>query len=121
MALPASRLHLPQQEVSQADLLTVRDLTLSRSSRQVTLREQPVSLTPTEFDILEVLMSRLNTAVDAVALVKAVRGYEANETDARAIARVHIHRLRQKLEAEPSNPKYVQTIAGGRYLIHDDR
>ena len=37
--------------------------------------------------------------------------------DADAIARVHVHRLRQKLEVDPANPQYVVTVAGGRYLM----
>jgi DNA-binding response OmpR family regulator len=62
-------------------------------------------------------MAQPNTAIDAVALIKRVRGYEATEADARAIARVHVHRLRHKLEVDPSNPKYVKTVVGGRYLL----
>jgi two-component system response regulator MtrA len=111
---------LPQRQDNPADVLTVGELSLNPAARQVMRGDQVINLTPTEFDILEVLMSRRNTAVDAIALVKAVRGYEANEADARAIARVHIHRLRHKVEIEPSNPEYILTVAGGRYLIGDE-
>ncbi len=98
-------------------ILTLKDLKLSLASRQVTRNDEVITLTPTEFDILATLLSRPNIALDAVTLVKHVRGYEATETDARAIARVHVHRLRQKIEIDPANPQYIQTIAGGRYLV----
>jgi len=97
-------------------ILTLKDLKLSLASRQVTRNDEVITLTPTEFDILATLLSRPNIALDAVTLVKHVRGYEATETDARAIARVHVHRLRQKIEIDPANPQYIQTIDGGRYL-----
>ncbi|NJN96618.1 MAG: winged helix-turn-helix domain-containing protein [Anaerolineales bacterium] len=79
-----------------------------------------INLTPTEFDILATLMAQPNVALDSITLIKHVRGYEATEADARAIARVHIHRLRHKLETDPTRPQYITTIAGGRYLISLD-
>jgi two-component system response regulator MtrA len=88
------------------------------ASRQVTRGGDRITLTPTEFDILVTLMAQPGVAMDAVTLVKRVRGYEASEADARAIARVHVHRLRHKLEADPANPEYVITVAGGRYLLN---
>lgn len=104
---------LPQ---GNEQILTLKELKLSLASRQVTRNDEVITLTPTEFDILATLLARPNVALDAVTLVKLVRGYEATETDARAIARVHVHRLRQKIEIDPANPQYIQTIAGGRYL-----
>ena len=76
-----------------------------------------INLTPTEFDILTTLMTQPDTAIDSITLVKIVRGYEATEADARAIARVHVHRLRHKLEFDPAKPQYLITVAGGRYLL----
>ena len=102
---------------NEAEVLEIRGLFLNRASRQVSRRDQIINLTPTEFDILNVLMANPDTAIDSLTLIKRVRGYEATEADARAIARVHIHRLRHKLEADPANPQYVTTVAGGRYLI----
>ncbi len=104
-------------QVSQPEILEIRKLRLNRTSRQVSRNGEIINLTPTEFDILTVLMQNPNTAIDSITLIKQVRGYEATEPDARAIARVHIHRLRHKLEMDPTNPQYVTTVAGGRYLI----
>jgi two-component system KDP operon response regulator KdpE len=101
-------------------VLELKDLKLDLGSRQVTRHQETVNLTPTEFDILAALMANPNTAIDAITLIKHVRGYEATEADARAIARVHVHRLRQKLEIDPADPHYVTTVAGGRYIISTD-
>lgn len=110
---------LGQQSLGQQirTILEVKDLKLDQASRQVSRNEKIINLTPTEFDILATLMANPNTAIDSITLIKHVRGYEATEADARAIARVHIHRLRHKLEIDPANPQYVTTVAGGRYLI----
>jgi DNA-binding response OmpR family regulator len=101
-------------------ILEVKDLQLNQANRQVSRNGEMINLTPTEFDILATLMANPNTAIDSISLIKQVRGYEATEPDARAIARVHIHRLRHKLEIDPANPQYVTTVAGGRYLIATD-
>lgn len=102
---------------AQQTILELKELRLNRTNREVTRNNHPISLTPTEFDILAALMAQPDVAMDAITLVKHVRGYEATEADARAIARVHIHRLRHKLELDPSAPQYVTTVAGGRYLF----
>lgn len=98
-------------------VLEIKELKLNHANRQVSRNREIINLTPTEFDILATLMANPNTAIDSITLIKQVRGYEATEADARAIARVHIHRLRHKLEIDPANPQYVVTVAGGRYLI----
>ncbi len=106
-----------QKQSAEQEILTIKDLTLNPASRQVCRDGEPINLTPTEYDILVTLMAQPDTALDSVTLIKQVRGYEATEADARAIARVHVHRLRHKLEPDPANPRYVLTVAGGRYLI----
>jgi DNA-binding response OmpR family regulator len=105
---------------NQPQILELKDLKLNQTSRQVTKGGKLINLTPTEFDILSTLMTHPDTAIDAITLIKQVRGYEATEADARAIARVHVHRLRHKLETDPTNPEYVTTVAGGRYLLKTD-
>ncbi|MBN1217767.1 MAG: response regulator transcription factor [Anaerolineae bacterium] len=98
-------------------VLEIKDLKLNLASRQVSRNGEIINLTPTEFDILATLMANPDTAIDSITLIKQVRGYEATEADARAIARVHVHRLRHKLEVDPANPRYITTVAGGRYLM----
>ena len=97
--------------------LTYGDLTVDYGLRQVTRQGQVLDFTPTEFDLLACLMESPNVALDAVTMLKQIRGYETNESEARAMVRVHVHRLRQKLEPDPLNPRYVTTVAGGRYVF----
>jgi DNA-binding response OmpR family regulator len=104
-------------QTSQEAILEVKDLKLNRANREVSLNGQVINLTPTEFDILSTLMAQPDVAMDSITLIKRVRGYEATETDARAITRVHVHRLRHKLEPDPANPQYVLTVAGGQYFV----
>jgi len=111
-ATPTTSQETPSQ------VLQIKDLQLNQASRQVTRYDKIINLTPTEFDILATLMAQPDVAIDSITLIKRVRGYEATEADARAIARVHVHRLRHKLESDPTNPQYVITVAGGRYLIN---
>jgi DNA-binding response OmpR family regulator len=93
------------------------DLSLDYDLHQVTRQGQVLDLTPTEFDLLACLMESPNVALDSITILRQIRGYEATEGEARAIVRVHIHRLRQKLEPDPSLPHYVVTVAGGRYVF----
>jgi DNA-binding response OmpR family regulator len=111
---------IPPTAQNSEPILTVKDLELNQANRQVSRDGEIINLTPTEFDILATLMAQSDTALDSITLIKQVRGYEATETDARAIARVHVHRLRHKLEPDPANPRYVITVAGGRYLISSE-
>jgi len=106
----------PQAGPSNETILEIKDLSLNRANRQVSRAGQIINLTPTEFDILAALMAQPDIALDSIKLIKIVRGYEATEADARAITRVHVHRLRHKVEPDPANPCYVKTVAGGRYL-----
>ena len=118
----ASQFAVPPRLTSPetAAILRVKDLELNLASYQVSRQGEIINLTPTEFDILATLMANPNKAIDSITLIKQVRGYEATEADARAIARVHIHRLRHKLEVDPADPQYVTTVAGGRYLMTTD-
>ncbi|MCB0176996.1 MAG: response regulator transcription factor [Anaerolineae bacterium] len=107
----------PEPQVNGPEIIEIGELKVNKASRQVTRAGEMINLTPTEFDILTTLMTQPDTAIDSITLVKIVRGYEATEADARAIARVHVHRLRHKLEFDPAKPQYLITVAGGRYLL----
>ncbi len=109
----------PALETEPSDQpLTVGALHLNPQTREAGLRNRPLKLTPTEFDLLHCFMQKPNTALNAGFILKAIRGYEATEAEARGIVRVHIHRLRQKLEADHTHPTLITTVQGGRYLLN---
>jgi two-component system, OmpR family, KDP operon response regulator KdpE len=90
-------------------------LTLDRHKRLAVCDGKPLSLTATEFDVLDLLARHADRVVTASELIKAVQGYDLVESDARPIARVHIQRLRRKLRDDPDAPRYVLTVRGKGY------
>ncbi len=78
-----------------------------------TRNEQPVSLTPKEFDILRLLISCHGEVVTRDRLLDEVWGYDSYPTT-RTVDN-HILKLRQKLEEDPTSPKYILSIYGEGY------
>ena len=94
-----------------------RGISLDLQRHVATAHGQLLDLTLTEFKLLAYLMQRPDQVIAPRDLVGAVQGYEADEYEARAIVRVHIRRLRQKLEPDPDNPEYVLNVRGVGYLF----
>ena len=96
---------------------TYGDLTIDCSSRRVYIEGNEVNLTAKEFDVLELLVFHPNKVYDRDALLDMVWGKDY-PGDARTVD-VHIRRLREKIEKNPSEPKYVHTKWGvGYYFEH---
>ncbi len=74
-----------------------------------------ISLSPTEFDMLDYLVSNGDRVVSASELIRAVQGYEMDEMDARPIVRVNVRRLRQKIEEDTANPRHILTVRSRGY------
>ena len=98
-------------------VLTVRELTIDPIEHMVTFNDQPIELTPTEFDILFCLMSNAGRVLSCQELVRQAQGYELDERDARYLIRPHITRLRQKLMPGPGAPEYIHNVRGVGYLF----
>jgi len=94
-----------------------RGISLDLQRHVATAHGKLLDLTLTEFKLLAYLMQRPDQVISPRELVGAVQGYEADEYEARAIVRVHIRRLRQKLEPDPDNPEYVLNVRGVGYLF----
>jgi DNA-binding response OmpR family regulator len=90
-------------------------LTIDRRKRLVVRGIQSVELTATEFDLLDYLARHSDRVVSASELVKATQGYDLIDRDARPIVRVHIRRLRQKLEDDPDKPQIILNVRGKGY------
>ena len=111
------RAHLARFErlTSRTDTqrLAVRGLELDRESRRVFVRGAEYSLTPKEFDILIFLMENPNRVYSKEELFERVWGLEALGDSDTVV--VHVRRLREKIEPEPQNPQYVETVWGVGY------
>ncbi len=91
------------------------ELTIDRQKRLVVRGDLPLVLTATEFDLLDYLARHPDRVVSSRELIQAVQGYDLEEADARPIVRVHIRRLRQKLEEDPQHPSYILNVRGKGY------
>lgn len=94
-------------------VIIVGDLRLDRDGRRLFIGDREVNLTAKEFDVLELLVMNPNKVYGRDNLLNIVWGYEY-PGDARTVD-VHIRRLREKIEDDPSNPKYVHTKWGVGY------
>jgi DNA-binding response OmpR family regulator len=88
-------------------------LELDRSACRVRLNHQEVSLTATEFRLLEFLMSRPGIVFSREQLLDSVWGHDRAVTD--RTVDVYILRLRQKIETDPTNPAYIRSVRGFGY------
>lgn len=105
-------------DVQEADrFLQVRDVIVDRQRHVATREGEPLDLTPTEFKVLSCLMETPNEVWSPEQLVRRARGYEADTEGARAIIRVHIRRLRKKLEPDSADPSYVVNVRGVGYMF----
>jgi two-component system alkaline phosphatase synthesis response regulator PhoP len=82
----------------------------------VTRRDQDIDLTPTEFSLLATLAAHPGRVFNRMQLLEAVQG-SAYDGYARTID-AHIKNLRGKLEPDPRNPTYIQTVFGVGYRFH---
>jgi DNA-binding response OmpR family regulator len=97
--------------------LQVREVLVDQQKHLATLRGEALDLTPTEFKLLVYMLSHPDRVLSPQELVREVQGYEADHWEARSIIRVHIRRLRQKLEPDPANPVYITTVRGAGYMF----
>jgi DNA-binding response OmpR family regulator len=104
----------PEEE---EQIIEVSDVVMDRAKHLVTHKGKIVELTPTEFRLLECMMDRVDEVCSPQELVRCAQGYETDAWGARSIVRVHIRRLRRKLEPDPSNPRYIINVRGVGYLF----
>jgi len=102
-------------DAPEADVLRVADILLDRNGRIVKIADHSVDLTPSEFSILATLMSAPGRAFSRLDLLDRVQG-TAFEGYERTID-VHVRNLRAKIEPDPKNPRYIETIYGVGYRL----
>lgn len=97
----------------RAEILRVGEITLDREDHTVSVREELVDLTPSEFDLLSAIMASPGRAFSRLELLDRIQG-TAFEGYERTID-VHIKNLRAKIEPDPKSPRYIQTVYGIGY------
>ena len=97
--------------------ITVAELTIDDTSRQVTVGERPLHLTSSEYGILMLLARHPGKAFSRQAILAALWD-ESPVGDERAID-VHIHNMREKIEPDPKNPEYLLTVRGFGYRLRE--
>ena len=100
-----------------SSILEVRDLRLDLQLRTASIAGRELELTPTEFDLLRAFMQNLNHAFTRGELIDKAFGYVYEGFD-RTIDS-HIKNLRKKIEPNPAEPSYIETVFGVGYRMRE--
>jgi DNA-binding response OmpR family regulator len=102
-----------------SDVLSVAGLRLDLAARSVTLEGRPLNLTVREFELLAFLMRNPGRVFTREQLLDQVWGYTF-ASDLSTVT-VHVRRLREKIEADPTTPTLLQTVWGVGYKLNPER
>jgi DNA-binding response OmpR family regulator len=100
-------------EVQPRSAIRIGDVELDHDARQVTVHGALVPLTPSEFDMLATLMGKPGHVFSRIELLERLQGMVIE--GAEKTINVHIHNLRNKIEPDPSQPAYIETVFGVGY------
>lgn len=103
---------------SSPEVLRAGDVVLDKKTRLVTVGSRKIELTPSEFDMLVILMAAPGQVFTRTNLLERLKG-DLFENVERTVD-VHIRNLRAKLEPDPANPQYILTVFGVGYRFSDE-
>lgn len=109
------RNHIDDEKNLTDEVLKVGDIEIFPETLECIVVNKRIKLTPTEFEILYCLMQHFNSAVTLATLLDEVWGYDSSE-DVRML-RVHVGGLRNKIEPDGKNPKYLHTVTNVGYKL----
>ncbi|MEQ8237232.1 MAG: response regulator [Syntrophomonadaceae bacterium] len=104
-----------QANLKEEPVITVGDLYVDLSRREVKVSQNEVHLTPTEYELLKILAVHAGRVVTHRQLISAVWGNYDPEFS--QYLRIYISQLRKKLEKDPNQPKYIRTEPGIGYRL----
>ena len=106
------------EENAPPDLLRVADVTVDRKTRMVTAGTRKIELTPSEFDLLSILMTAPGQVFSRADLLERLKGNTFENVE--RTVDVHIRNLRAKLEVDAAHPQYVLTVFGVGYRFNPE-
>lgn len=103
------------EKAAAGDVIAFNGLVINRATHECTLYEQPLGLTPIEFDILWMLCENRGQVISAERLFETVWGEKY--LDRNNTVMVHIRRLREKMGEPSRNPRFIKTVWGVGYKV----
>ncbi|USB33115.1 response regulator transcription factor [Paenibacillus sp. YPG26] len=100
-------------KVQESDTIDIRELSIHKSSHRVFVHGREVALTAKEFEVLVFMAANPNRVFSKAQLFERIWGLESNGDI--ATVTVHISRIREKIEADPANPQFIETVWGAGY------
>ena len=97
------------------DVITIGGVELDDAAKSVTVDGEPVSLTPIEYNILHLLMRNPNRVFSSSQIYELV--WNENAIGSEGSVAVHIRHLREKIEINPSDPRYIKVVWGQGYKM----
>lgn len=116
-AHPAKQSASSTPVVTPVTTMTIGPLTIYPGRYQISVGDEPIDLTPTEFDLLLYLAAHRGRVVPCSELVREVRGYGLEEHEAREVIRPHVSNLRRKLKSSGQNPNIIVNVRGIGYRL----
>jgi DNA-binding response OmpR family regulator len=116
LARVRAQLRRAGKEPAESGLLRAAGIVVEKEARTVRVGERNVNLTPTEFDLLIRLMAAPGRVFSRDELLDGLTGAASVERT----VDVHIRNLRAKIEPDPANPRYVETVFGVGYRFRTD-
>lgn len=104
-----------KMDIVNTDIITIGGIELNDKSKEVTLDGNPVSLTPLEYDILKLLMTHKGEVLSPRDIYENV--WKETVIGAESTVAVHIRHLREKLEYDSANPRYLKAVWGHGYKM----
>jgi len=99
------------------DRYQIGDLHVDIRKRRARLGEHWVTLPPIQYRLLLALAKRAGEVVNCQELLRAGWGYEAGETEARELIKVHIRQIRRRLGLDPEKRHYIRSVRGFGYML----
>jgi two-component system phosphate regulon response regulator PhoB len=110
--------HLRREEMdAEPSPVKIGPFRLDRTARRVFLGEREITLTSTEFNLLEHFLTHPGRAYSRDQLLEAVWGESRNVTP--RTVDVHVRRLREQIEEQPDNPRHLTTVRGFGYRFEE--
>ena len=110
---------LGSRAAEESGVLTMGGISLDDHTKTVTVEGEAVNLTPTEFSILRLLMRNPGKVYSTKALYEAV--WQETALGSEGAVAVHIRHLREKVEINPSEPRYIKVVWGQGYKMEGGR